>query len=304
MTTVFPLKPVNSHPHIYHCLSKDELAARLRQELRRHYVTSAQWFRVADLYLRLNHGNISPINIGVVHSELFHLQNNAQELAEFCSKRLFVYFGVGVGDTEMALADLVVQRQGRWEGVIVDANLVFLKMFVCSLANRALEGSRYKFHYSAVQNLFEELQKPMISPANGQYPNKIFVCLGSTIGNFDNGNKIFNVFSALAAPGDRLIVGYQTNKYLPVIFEKYQRHTGYRTLIGNFLPINERQKIEWRLNEKASTVEAWYKKTQLFRSKKFSSKEVTSCAKNHDWRQKFLLSDSFGNVCLHGFQKK
>ena len=171
----------------------------------------------------------------------------------------------------------------------------------------AIEYNEYqaiieKMHLE-IQNLFEKLQRPMISPANSQYHNKVFVCLGSTIGNFDNGNKIFKVFSTLAAPGDRLLVGYQTNKYLPVIFEKYQRHAGYRTLIGNFLPPGERQKIEWRLNTKASSVEAWYKKTQLFRSKKYSSKEVASCAKHHDWKQQFLLTDSFGNVCLHGFQK-
>lgn len=303
MTPPFPLTPVNSHPHIHRLLPKNQLTRLLKQELRQKHVTSAQWFRVADLYLRLNHGNISPLNIGVVHAELCHLQKNARTLSDFCRRRLFVFFGVGVGDTEMAIADLVVQRQGHWEGILIDSNPAFLRMFVCSLANRSLENRGYTFNYLAIQNLFENTTKTTISPENTRYHQKVFVCLGSTIGNFDNGAQIFAMFSALANVGDRLVVGYQTDKYLPVIFEKYRQHTSYRTLIGNFLPASERPKIEWRLNTQTSTVEAWYNSTQLFRSKKFHPKEVASRAHKHGWEQKFLSRDPFGNICLHGFTK-
>lgn len=285
MSTTWTLRLVDSHPHIHRCISKAELKKRLRTECRIKYVTSAQWFRVAELYLKLNHGNISPINIGTVHSELFHLQNHCKELARFCRERLFVYFGVGAGDTEMALADLAMERRERWEGVLVDVNPTFLKMFVRSLANRGLEDRRYNFEYLAVQTLFETLRKPMISPTNAQYQKKVFVCLGSTIGNFDATDDIWAIFGALANKGDHLLVSYQTSKYLPIVFEKYRQHPGYRTLIGNFLAAADRLEIEWKLNEEKSTIEAWYGEIQLFRSRKFVCEEVTSCAKRHGWQQ-------------------
>jgi hypothetical protein len=280
-----------------------EINERLGSELQRKYVTPAQWFRVADLYLKLSHGNISPINIGNVHSELLHLQNCSRDLAEFCSGRLFVYFGVGVGDTEMALADVVTQARHLWEGVLVDINPVFLKMFIRSLENRALEDGQNRFSYVAVQDLFEDLKKTAISPNNSQSNGRLFVCLGSTIGNFEASDEIWTLWTRLAEKGDRALVGYQTNKYLPIVFEKYRSHSGYRALIGNFLSAEERQTIEWKLNRPSSSIEAWYGDVQIFRTRKFTHEEVKIGAARHGWTEEFARLDSRENVCLQAFVK-
>jgi hypothetical protein len=187
---------------------------------------------------------------------------------------------------------------------MVDVNPTFLRMFVSSLRSRAEEGWGFAFYYSAILDLFEELQTSLISPNNARYPQKVFVCLGSTIGNFGSVDNVVQMFSLLASPGDRLVVGYQTRKYLRVIFDKYRNHPGYRALIGNFLPAKERRAIEWKLNEETATVEAWYNGTQLFSSRKFSCSEVACSAERQGWRQDMLSLDYFENIALHGFEKR
>jgi len=304
MTPAFPLRIASLPVRISRRISKDQLAKHLEQDLHKRRVTSAHWFRITDLYLKLNNGNISPVDIGLVHAELCHIQDCAEQLSIYCEGRLFVYFGVGLGVSELALVDIAVQRQKIWEGVLVDVNPTFLKMFISSLASRASEPWGYAFYYSAIQGLFEQLQPCEIVPENTTFSQKVFVCLGSTIGNFGDGHKIFEIFSSLASSGDRLLVGYQTNKYLPIVFQKYRSHPGYSALIGNFLTHKERLHIEWRLQSETSTVEAWYRDTQLFRSRKFSRGEVSSCAEQHGWIQELLRLDSFENVALQGFVKR
>src|SRR4051812_17123546 len=84
-------------------IDDEELRSILASELSSRTVGSAHWFRDADMWYRLNYGYNNPLNIGMIHSELHLLEANRAALARLLRGRSMHFFGVGVGDTEMAL---------------------------------------------------------------------------------------------------------------------------------------------------------------------------------------------------------
>ena len=74
-------------------------------------------------------------------------------------------------------------------------------------------------------------------------------------------------------------------------------------LIGNYLPHDKLNEIEWTLNKSESRIEAWLHDYQLFRSKKFSVDEVVQYANRNAYKSLNYLVDENKNICLHFLEK-
>jgi Histidine-specific methyltransferase, SAM-dependent len=283
-----------------------DVSDHLAQDLKQKSVGGAHWFREADFWFRLNHGYNNPLNVGCVHSELFSIYERREVLSRFLPESTLVFLGVGVGDTEMAVVDLQLDASGYSESVAIDVNSVFLRSFVRLLRNRKIEDS-YIIRYAAVETLFETLIEALpagpLRISDARFPRRTYVCLGSTIGNYKSLTEPFGLFSGLARRGDRLLLGYQLDRELKRVFQKYEANPLYRDLVGNFLRPDERSRITWTLNEAGCSVEAWWRDIQIFRSRKFGSKEVGGVAGQYGWQEAFCFVDKWQNMCLHGFEK-
>lgn len=286
-----------------HIVSNKYLTEQLRSDIAAKCVSGAQWFRDADNWFRINHGYINPINVGCVHSELLHLQAKKKELRSFLSGRMLVFYGIGVGDTEMATVDIQLEDTKYCETILIDVNPQFLIHFLKSLASRKLENREFSIKYLSVHGLFEQITQGMIGVANSQFSRRAIVCLGGTIGNYKDTRNAFEIFQCVAKKGDLLMVSYQLSQYIEEVFLKYRSNDLYRDLIGNFLEKEERERIQWKLNRADNVIEAWLDDVQLFRSRKFETNVIKELAKTHGWTECMCSVDTYGNSCLHLFHK-
>ena len=305
---------MKTQPHFRHADAKEQfitdvisprsLLRRRATELRvSRALSGAYWFRVAAYWFRLNHGYNNPLNWGSVHSELVHLWQLRPRLAHILKDRTLVFYGVGVGDTEMVCVDAQLDVQKTCESILIDVNKEFLCLFVKSLANRRRELPGTNMTYLAYHGLFELMEARHLAGLESQFKAKAFVCLGSTIGNFATADAPFGIFSRLASDGDVLVLGYQLPTHLQETYNKYSGNGLYLDLIGNFLPPHKRQQIKWRLNEEEASIEAWLRNVQVFRSKKFQSADVLRVATSFGWKELFQSEDVHRNVALHAFIK-
>jgi hypothetical protein len=286
------------------CFSLDNhLKQLLWQDVQKKEVRGAHWFRQAVNWLRVQHGYNNPLNWGVVHCELQALMDSQGELAKELGGHEILFFGVGVGDTEMAVVDCTLKASGSSDIIGADVNEEFLRMFGTSLSMRLRELPEARINYRALRCLFEDLHsiKDCVTTSRGP---RVLVCLGSTIGNYRNTDEVFRIFNRVSRSGDQLLLGYQLATHLPIVFEKYAENPYYADLVGNFLPTNEREEIVWRLNQKERLIEAWHDEVQLFRSKKFSDDEVGICANRFGWHERMKKCDADQNFCLHLLGRK
>lgn len=290
------------NPIIHHYSSDNTLSELLNQDFQLKNVRGAQWFRIADLWYRVNYGYNNPLNLGIIHSELNLINSQATILSEFLRDRIIVFYGVGVGDTEMALIDCQLNLSLYSEMILIDINHVFLEMFVRSLRNKKFENTKYDFNYLALQCLFENISHKHVQVENATYKKKAIICLGSTIGNVSDPREMFEMFNLIAKKGDLILLGYQLNTHLEKLFLKYKDNVLFNDLVGNYLKNVDRQRIVWQLNKASSTVEAWLDDIQIFRSKKFSPLEIREKALCVNWDEAHCVIDQYNNFCFHVFE--
>ena len=294
----------NSHVVIHNLANEEDLLEELADNLEARIVGSAQWFRIADLWYRISYGYNNPLNFGSIHSELFLIMKERETLSQLLRNRGLVFFGVGVGDTEMALVDLQLATTQSAEAILIDINPVFLRMFVSSLAKKRMEKPELRIRYLGVKDFFERVSFGTVRVANGKCSSNAIVCLGGTIGNYNDTREIFDLFQRTSVQTDLIVVGYQLYKRINITYNKYRYNSLYRELIGNYLEPAARENITWRLNSADSIVEAWLDEVQIFRSRKFDVEFVRKLAHGYNWEELLCSVDSHKNYCIHVFRKK
>lgn len=288
---------------IHEYTTQDDLKKQLSLDVSNKSIRGAHWFKEADLWYRINTGYNNPLNYGNVHSELLLINREGNLISQLLSKKRLFFWGVGVGDTEMALVDLQLNNSQSSETVLLDINPVFLHMFIESLRIKNLEASTYEIKYLAFREFFENASLDSLNISDEECSGNAIICLGSTIGNYSDTHTILDMFDQSAKSNDVILVGYQLQTQLDVIYKKYATSDLYRNLVGNFLTANEKTQIEWKLNRDNSAIEAWLDNMQLFRSKKFTCEFVKCIAHEYKWDEVFCFTDSYENFCLHAFMK-
>ena len=152
----------------------------------------------------------------------------------------------------------------------IDVNKDFLSNFVVALKNRTFEPDEPVFLFQPKNTLFEKLSKRDLKYQNFKNAH---ICLGGTIGNFYNQEKLFEMFSELSEKGDSLILGFQLDKNIDWIFKKYKANPLFPSFVLNYLPPNERELI-WSVNKKTGVITAVHNSIEVFRTMKYDSEKV------------------------------
>ncbi len=166
---------------------------RLQEEKESGFLKGGeQCFREDYPWYRLNIGYTNPLNFGTVHAELelikkhVHKKSN-DEILPFFKNRHQIFYGIGVGDTEIEFVDWAIKAGQKEVNITgIDVNKKFLENFIIALKNRSIEPDKPKFNFTPRNALFEQVKKEDL-----QIPNQknTHICLGGTIGNFKDQNK-------------------------------------------------------------------------------------------------------------------
>lgn len=265
----------NKKPIIKRSITQKEYHNFEIKEIEKGMMHSSSWFYDASKWYQIHTYN-NPYNIGSPNSELELMFRNRGWLSatlEDCS--VIIFWGVGNADTEMVLVDYYLKSaRGKINIIAIDINKTFLNDFYNALVDKLKENPSYEIYYFGINSLFEFVSHVDINAFSSG--KKFLVCVGNTIGNYQKTEDILRIFKHQCNKCDLLLVGFQTDNEIEVIFSKYAQN---RYLEDLFIPALKRMynykniarsKINWKLNAKRNQIEAWYNNIQLFRSKKQS----------------------------------
>ncbi|MFH1224351.1 MAG: L-histidine N(alpha)-methyltransferase [Candidatus Diapherotrites archaeon] len=277
------------------------LEKRLSEALCRKKVCSEQWYREPEKWYSLTSFNNPYITI---HSEFLLLEKNRVRLSEFAGKSTLVFYGVGTGDTESLFVKWMLENSKHAEVIAVDATRTYIERFAMISLNleNMVAGSEVSF--LGLHALFEGLKRDMLHPENSKYKKRVHICLGNTTGNFEQG-EIFGIFGRLAEKGEYLILGAHLSHDLEKTLRSYDT-----PLVSNFVFSSIKHKfsdkgigdIEWKINKKENSIEAWLGDVNIFRSKKYTLDEIRALAKSSGFE--FIEEYNDGNSAIVVLRKK
>ncbi len=287
-------------------IKQSELDERLRTETLDGKLQGGEhWFREDVNWYRLNVGYTNPLNFGEVHSELqvikdeMRTRGNFSPLYRAVKGRHLVFYGIGVGDTEIAFVDWMIREGKRDISVTgIDVNRDFIRNFVVALRNRVFEPDQPAISFRGYHALFDQLtQDDLESHANA------YICLGGTFGNFYDQEKTAQMFSRLARPNDTLILGVQLDTNIDYLFQKYKNNPLFPDFILNYIPPEERDKLEWALDTVKGLITACHKRVEVFRTTKYNPNRLRELVTSHGFEFVGQVIDRYGNSCLQVYRK-
>ena len=137
--------------------------------------------------------------------------------------------------------------------------------------------------FKGYNNLFEKTEREDLEFHNSKYKKKTHVCLGNTIGNFDQ-DEIFSIFESNMRKEDLLMIGVQLRKNPEKILRQYKENPHIERLIRDSLRKKQAllpwwKKLTWKYNALTGYVEGWYGDLLAFRSKKYDLNELDEIAR-------------------------
>ena len=256
-------------------------------------VDSAEWFSDAQKWLRICFGYNNPINYASIHSELLLINQIQEKLRGLTTSNAVVFYGIGSGDTEMQVVDVLAAKYSQLEVFGVDINPHFLHLFDHSLRLRTIEQPEVGINFHGLHVHFEEFSRPEGYDNTGIN----FYILGSSIGNYNDSGHFFHLLNNVIRPGDKVFISFQTNRYLERVFEKYQDNELYNDLISSNrdVPLGE---IEWKLDREGNKIQAFHGNTQLFRSIKNPPEHLEGLAIKHGYHVLGDFQDEVKNLAF------
>ncbi|MBI1979445.1 MAG: L-histidine N(alpha)-methyltransferase [Elusimicrobia bacterium] len=279
-------------PKIVSKLKRENLRQFYKQQLARGLMHPAQWFSDATKWYQIHTFN-NPYNIGRPNAELALLLDSKKPIAISLKDFPLVFWGVGKADTEMEIVNLQLDDDAAIARVVaIDINYRFLKDFSNALRDKIKEnGDVITIYFLGIKGLFESVCAPELNCFDG---SKMHVCLGNTIGNYDEIGDILRILQKNMNIGDHLLLGFQSDRLVQSTIRRYTRNPYLESLFLSSLPrsdlhlVKERG-ISWKYNPEKQQIEAWVGSIQVFRSKKFNPDGLRDTMKAHG----FVLSQQF-----------
>ncbi|MFH1052983.1 MAG: L-histidine N(alpha)-methyltransferase [Candidatus Woesearchaeota archaeon] len=307
-------------------ITERELDKKLEEEILEGRLSGAEHcFRDSVHWYNLAMGYVNPYNISRVHAELALIEKHSQAVKAFnvnypnddplfeaIRRKTLVFYGVGIGDTEMEFVDWQLRSDHNPVQVIgIDVNKDFLECFAIALKNRLIETritggcSSHKtiITYKGLNALFGQVTREDIKFDGSEEQGSANICVGSTIGNFYYDNDIFRIFDRTSSLGDSLILGFQTNRHLDILFEKYRRNPLFAEFVLSWVPKNERSKLDWFYDPHNGLIIAKHKSIEVFRSRKYDPERLTFQVQCHGFDLKYQDIDQEGNTCIQVYEK-
>jgi uncharacterized SAM-dependent methyltransferase len=273
------------------------LERRLSLSLKSKRIGSEQWYRKPEEWYSLTSFN-NPYQ--TIYSELRLLEKYSGQISRAIGKSALVFYGVGTGDTEAVFARWMLETYGYAEVIAIDAIRPFLERFAFILSNlrRQKDGSIVAF--AGLQTLFEQLSRDMILPENSVFGSNAHVCLGNTVGNFEQ-REIFNIFQRLVKKDELLVLGVHLSSNLKKTLKFYSNPLVSRFVFSSIkhrFPGKSIASIRWLANEEEHSIEAWLGDINVFRSRKYAAGEISETAKKHRFALEQECNDKNAAIVL------
>lgn len=211
---------------------------RLKNQIKIGKLEGEQWFRNSVNWLLLCFNN--PFNFKYSNNELAILQYHQKQIKKYIKGFNQIHYGVGVGETEMELVRLELENSGNINLDAVDVNKTFLKLFCNNLKYKKIEFSKNIINANLIQNLFQNYKTKFINKT-------LHICLGSTLGNFDNSSKeLWDIFVRNSKKGDMLLLGVKLNTHIELDFIKYRENVYYPEFVLSYLKRIRPELITWK----------------------------------------------------------
>jgi hypothetical protein len=242
----------------------------------------------------------------MVHNELFLIKSVEEKLETLFDNGNIVFLGVGNGDTEMAIVDVLMKSHIDSLTISgVDINEDFLSLFENSLDIREKEFQDLDLVLTKIIKNFAELNNPSIDFKEQGSPKTVCI-LGNTIGNYNDTNDIVKCIDRITFKNDLVLVSYQLNTHFDLTYEKYINNPMFMDFITHYLNIRKKdysKYIEWKKNANNWAIEAWYDDVQIFRSRKFPKDEMKELFAEYNMTRVFHTTDSYDNLCMEIYKK-
>lgn len=280
---------------------------RLKNEKKQGFLNGGeQCFRNDYPWYRLNIGYTNPLNFGEVHAELELIKKHVRAgkddpiLPYFLNKHL-VFYGIGVGDTEIEFVDWAIKLKQKEIYVTgIDVNKIFLENFIIALKNRSIEPDEPTIYFHPRNALFEQITKKSLSINKLR---NVHICLGGTIGNFRNQNKLFEMFSGMINPGESLIISFQLKNNIAWLIKKYQENPLYPDFILNYIPAGDRKEISWIMDNSTGVITAKHENIEVFRTTKYDKEKLKEIVIKNGFKFCYEDVDGYDNCCIQIFEK-
>jgi len=271
------------------------LDKRLRQSIKQGWLGSEQWYRNPEKWFALTSYN-NPYK--TIHSELAILRKNRDKLLREISEKALVFYGVGTGDTEAFILELVLKANKSPKVIAIDVNKTYLERFFLMVPNLLYENPQAEFSCIGFHDLFENMQPSDLKGRGAA----CHICLGNTVGNFDQ-NEIFGIFKRLSKKGDKLILGVHLASDMHKILKAYENALMTDLLLDSVktcFPNKSPEEIKWKIN--GLQIEGWLGQTRLLKSKKYTIEALKKLAKEHGFQ--FLQEFNDGNAAIVTMERK
>lgn len=270
------------------CIIKDPklesiLDRRLAEQQKMGRIESEQWYRTPERWLALT-GVANPYK--TVFDELRIIQEHGDPILNLFTKyQRQIFFGVGTGDTEIALLRETCDRlpPGALNIYAIDVQEFYLNVFLQQLMNlarwlRFKHNAKSEISYTGYNTLFQNVIRRQLRLDN--YPDGLgdmHIALGNVVGNFENQNEIFSQFNRLNAGAVILGVHLARNKKeLEYILSLYRDNEIFIDFVLDpYLRAgNKKRKVTWEIDKEKKELRAFAGNTQLAYSKKYTPDEL------------------------------
>jgi hypothetical protein len=282
--------------------TEGELDQRLTEQLKTGHIEGDQWFRDFQDWLVIAFNN--PYHFRYSNSEIYLVLKYREEISPIIKNHLQIFYGVGVGETEIELIRWQLEESKYLEIVGIDINGVFLELFLENLKNKQIEFPNAKILFKGYNTTFQNTTLEDFKFTNSKFKKKIHICLGGTIGNFRHQGEIWSILKRNTEKGDKLLLGFQLDTHIKEAFEKYKNNKYYPKFVLNYFdePIDP-TKIEWKIDRKTGFILMNYKGIEVFRTKKYDFSKLIQELKNFGFSAVKNWVDEHNNSCLAIFER-
>ena len=290
----FTLKDIFEENLTSHIINERELDKCLVNGVNKKQVGTEQLYRKPENWYMIT-AHTNPYK--TIYSELSILNQNEKSLSKILDGYTKIFYGVGTGDTESVFVLWDVKSKRYSETIVLDAQPVFINGFITGLRNMLRDRYDGKVMFLAYRNLFEKTTKAQLKPKNKKFKHNAHICLGNTIGNF-NQEEIFQLFNKNTDSGDLLILGaHLLDSDIEKMLKEYSENPLFCQLamgvIGGDIP------VDWVYNYSENQVEVWYKDVRILRTKKYQISELDSYAKAHGFKKLKHLNDKKAVIAIY-----
>jgi len=139
-------------------------------------VEGEQWFRDFQDWLFIAFNN--PYNRKYPNSELRFLEKNQKEIYPYLKENTLIFYGAGVGETELEIVRQKLEKDKICEVVAIDVNPSFINLLRENLKNKVIEYPQSEIVFKGYVSLFQNMTKDDFNFQNSKNSTNIHICVG------------------------------------------------------------------------------------------------------------------------------